>query len=300
MEALDSRPFLLQELRALPSFLLDLLLMPPAIQEKITATVLFFPESRSTGLAGSKSQDDLSGLLGSSHIDSASNKTGSSDSFYEDSFKFPFFKHDGENSEDVFVHERADYMKVLSEKNKQLDRKSMEIEDLRKQLQDSHQHNQQVAMDFDNERREMQTKISELSEKCASLEKNVQSISSSDSNFPQNAFEMSPSREPFSPQRSTASNTSSPSSPGRWISDNNCGGTGNIGIASPLYQSPGQNRLSGHQNLVHSGNQCGHNSCVLEGKYLCSGCNSIGYCGAEHQAEHWYFHKNECGMFHQS
>eukprot|EP00603_Paraphysomonas_imperforata_P001668 CAMPEP_0114421146 /NCGR_PEP_ID=MMETSP0103-20121206/4924_1 /TAXON_ID=37642 ORGANISM="Paraphysomonas imperforata, Strain PA2" /NCGR_SAMPLE_ID=MMETSP0103 /ASSEMBLY_ACC=CAM_ASM_000201 /LENGTH=500 /DNA_ID=CAMNT_0001589651 /DNA_START=541 /DNA_END=2043 /DNA_ORIENTATION=- len=263
----------------------------------------FFPESHSTGLAGSNSQENLSGLLGRSTTDTTSNTTGSGGSLYEDSFKFPFFKSDCDNADDIFAHEgaqRAEYVRVLNEKNRQLDGKSMEIEDLRKQLQDSHQHNRRIAMDFDNERRELLAKISLLSEKCVSLEKDALSRSNSDSSFPQNAFAMSSSREPFSPQRSTVSNTSSPSSPGNWMGDNNCGNSSS-GISSPHYQSPGQNRHSSQhlsQNLVHAGNQCGHKGCVLEGKYLCSGCNSIGYCGAEHQAEHWYFHKNECGMFH--
>jgi hypothetical protein len=273
---------------------------PPSLSSEPTgrsereeyASSPFFPDSHSAGLSGEKSQDNFSGLLGGSVLDVKNHQQLSNSSVFEDAFKFSFLNENGGDcNDDMFVQDneqREVYSKQLHEKNIQLDNKSMEVEDLKGKLEEFKLMHRKVCAEYDEEKRKLLTKISSLSETCAALEKEKSSRSQSDAEFPQNAFPMNSTRQPFSPLRSTGSSASSPNSAEAWSSDRNRNG-----------RNPTSAHSSSSQfNLGNAcGNQCGLHGCTVEGKYLCSGCNIIGYCGPEHQAEHWNLHKNECGMF---
>jgi len=43
---------------------------------------------------------------------------------------------------------------------------------------------------------------------------------------------------------------------------------------------------------------CSLPGCQLEGTFICSACNRTGYCGAQHQRDHWVVHILECSGQH--
>mmetsp|Transcript_32388 Transcript_32388/g.46713 ORF Transcript_32388/g.46713 Transcript_32388/m.46713 type:complete len:1075 (+) Transcript_32388:110-3334(+) len=41
---------------------------------------------------------------------------------------------------------------------------------------------------------------------------------------------------------------------------------------------------------------CSLPGCYKEGSYICSACGKAGYCGLDHQRDHWNLHMNECSI----
>lgn len=261
----------------------------------------FFAESSAS--TGSSSQNSLSGLLGNGGSygmmreesllknsfeqdllgksvigDSAM----SSSSFLDDSFKYPLFQNElspyGEarvNGNEGSIH--------ASSKN-ELNRKDIEIEDLKFKLKEIERKHGEVCREKEQEKLSFQSQISQLTEKCATLEKRLSTtVDNSVNQFPQNTFPLSPSRQPFSP---------GPSSNNSWVSTSNANldqshSMGNFMPRSDSSQH-GRNNVSG---------VCARQGCLAEAKYLCSGCNRVGYCGGQHQSEHWGLHQKDCGAY---
>ncbi len=47
---------------------------------------------------------------------------------------------------------------------------------------------------------------------------------------------------------------------------------------------------------VHGTLMCSLPGCDQVGSFVCSACGKAGYCGAEHQRDHWGSHIHECSM----
>ena len=236
-------------------------------------------------LGGDNSNNYVSGLISPLHTDEKGDSLS-------DAFTFPMFgEKESEKNGSKHIQEgktrNYDTVKVLAQKDSEINKKSMEIEDLKSSLFKLQQLHDEVCRRHKNEKSELQSELQDLKDKCSLLEKLLANANEMrDGEFPVNAFQMNSDPQPFTPQRSWNSPSMQPNDYSKRHER-----------TSPNHNNFGGNGLNQQTFMDHGmTSYCGLHGCTAEGTYMCSGCRRVGYCGPQHQAADWHYHKDECGL----